>query len=515
MEDTEGALSRLQVTAARTALILRLDWSPDGAGPVESNRARADGLCARTFPTRPGAAKPVWEPHEDTPFGIDELDPMFRAVIGNDGRDSPWRAVWLRAARHVTDGILGDAEVVDAAGKVRFRGPRIENVDLALFPLATGALVFHLDWRAAGGASLTVAELVERLAAICRIRGGSRGWRFGTRPSEAQLAHLPARLRGAFGDGAGAALAELADWLLLQARDPVDAPPLRTGTTRHAVHQTALVTGEAPSPAELDRALFHLRRAVPETHQPPPEPGADRVLATAGNRRIAISRDGCVHLAWPAGSRWNEGSFDTDDLPRRFAAGVYLRLALHTLAERRTLATLSEEAQGRGAYLDDIESVAARREDLFELARRAAQYSLSMVGDDPGGRAQYAAFFGAVREVLGIPAQLAEVRAKVSELFELVETAQQWREADFQAKIAGLGAYAVPFGILCGLLGINPPPGFGLGAWLALVGGTTVASGVIALTVRGWVRRRPRLSRQERRRLGPGAGGARADGGPA
>ncbi len=479
----------LTAVVARTALVVRVEWN-DLHGV--DNAARSASLLRREIRARDGKAQAFWAEITQAPAGVDELDPSFQSVLGlrSDGPSgSPWSAVALRATRAVVDAALADSRLVGRRRDEARLRPVVKDVDLMLFPLAAGALVLHIDWVSQAGERVSVTELINSLSHARHVHKSDYGWAFDRAVGNSQWLQLSGPLLEARPGCGAATLADIADWLLVSAEESPHEPPRRVGPSRNAFHQTAVVLDATTPPEHLDDLLFVLRRgARADNVAPPAGTGPDRVLATRGNRRIGLSREGCVQVSWldPAANT----EFERNQAPQRFGSGVYFYLMLHAQAERATLARLAADAQGPARSLTDIHAVVDQRDALFELARESARYSLALVGDDCGGTSDYAWFFREVRDVLGTGPQLAEVRAEIASLFELVEAAQSQREADAQAKIAALGGAAVPFGIVTGVLGVNGPPGSNAAQWWGLLAGGLVFSTLGWLAAwRWWIRR--------------------------
>jgi hypothetical protein len=425
-----------KVLRAKTSLVVEFSWHAEGPAACSGADIEefAKSLRRRQFTPRNDDRTNTRFWCEASPpdeiLEVAELDPAFQSLLGFGARSAgaasneeavPWRAWWLRAERHVVDGLFAPSVSIGRDKKPKPLPARLVDVDVFLFPLQTGALVFHWEWDVAALPDL--GRLAGHLAALRRIDRSSP-IRMTGQPDALQSLLMPPALAAAFGEGAKpTTLAAIANWMLALPADDPTSPPDRVGSTRYGFPCTSVVLDERPDEAELQRRLFQLRRGADDTYvEPDAGSGPDATLQTRGNRRLVQSRDGFASLSWLL-----EGvnrDFEVSNWPSKFH-GIYFLLTVATLSERATLAQLSAEAARLAAGLGSVEQLALERPRLLALAQKMARYTLSMVGDDPGGLADYAWFFREARATLGIPGQLEEARREIGEVFSLVETAYE------------------------------------------------------------------------------------------
>lgn len=478
-------------TLARTTLVVPVTFAEASPG---GSAGRAEALARRTFPTRglTEAPAPMWHPKSppERLENLDHLAPAFQLVLGAGAGPSgayPWTPRWLRLNDPMIDGLLADAR---PNGGRAAPVPRLRRVDLHLYPLDVGLFSLLFDWPG----DVDPGAVRDALPALVSLRDRQHGWRFGPAegPRPEQLARLPEALRGAHLPDARVPLATLLDWLLDP--DATDPPPRVEG--RRAFAHTSLFLAERPSDAELHALLYGLRRAADARQPPPAEPSPrEAVIALRANRVATLAREGAALVGWPQAG--TDPAFEQAFFRKR-AHALYLHLLLHAHAEQATLGRLARDAAVEAGGLGSPDTVAQRRDHLFDLARRMTTYTLSMVGDDPGGTTDYGTWFRAAREALGIPATLAEVRAEVRELFELVEAAYEReqqrsaaeagrREEAFHRAVTVFGTTIGAAGLATGIFGVNLPfpwPGTGALAWTGWLAFLAVLALTVAVTHR-------------------------------
>ncbi len=248
----------------------------------------------------------------------------------------------------------------------------------------------------------------------------------------------------------GVALQELLVWLVGKAlKLPKEDPP----AYRYVAHHTAVVLGKPPSDeGQAHAVLFHLQRAVHAEYVPPP-PGATpwAPLRARGNRWLAVGQEGTASLTWPDGKTLSY--FDREQWPGRFHS-VYFVLALHARMERTMLSKTLTRIAGFGSVLgarlrDGKEVDAVLREELDELIRDITVHSAGLVSEDAGGVTDYAWFYRALRDALGVPSVLAELRREAEGLDTLVRQVQARQEERFRRVVEHVGL----FGLVVGLIG--------------------------------------------------------------
>ena len=479
---------------------------------------------------------------------IKELDPAFRAIINDrsedahrEGEPSPWAWRHRKLSEGKIASLFGDGrllgrrpkedEVPPGAERVRpvLTGARVTDAWLYTFPLGAGAVVIRVDW-----GTPTLRELVGWLQDFRHLldESAAGAWRFGpidrpieTVPEAHREKALKARtskveafrqalgvddLRGWDDDG------EMSTKTLVRALlNPVLTPEVRANdrfidAVRFAQHQTVvLLEAEATPPTEEGREqlLFYLGRAAGTEYLPPPMSHTpDRILYTRANRRIIASREGSAALCWMPGPDAPvkvDEDFERVTWPKRFLE-VYLMLALHARAERRTLGHLAGEVAGYASRLSpDPESAADLRYDARKLRNTMTRFTLTMAGAESGGVTDYAWFFRETREALGVPDVLREVRAELDELSLRVEGEHARRQEEFQTAVGIIGVPAVMFSIVGGILqgagvgGLTAWEGLG---WSALAG--AVLSGGAWGGLKLWKKmRRKRLQAKEKKAL--------------
>lgn len=458
------------VLRALTTLLVPVTWGDDR--PAFD---RAQRLLSRSF----GAVR-FWDPGDArrASQGVEELAPAFRELLhfrtGERTDGERWRGWRLCLSPAVMSGLLAAPALLGRRGE-RWPAPKVVSVELYLFPMGAAVLALQFDWTAGPDPISSLSELVRRLAALTVLSDGDegrQGWTFEEVSANTRAAAMPAALKAAL-DGGAAHLRTLIDYLLVVPQEDPAAPHRRCPTGRHLTHHSAVtLSGPPASPDRLDALLWWLRGASDARHRPPPLSEVDRHQPRS-NRRLSYCREGCIALNWPDGE--DSRQFEVESWAQRFQV-VYLLLSVHVHAERATLLTLAAEAARLAADLDGPDKTANRRDDIYALAQRMTRYTLSMVGDDPGGRTEYAAHFRAVRETLGVPAALAEVRAELDELFHLVEAARgivaeraqverDRHERAFHRRATLLGVILGPATLVTGIFGANLHPELPIGAW--------------------------------------------------
>ncbi len=457
----------------------------------------------------PGQAAPAWRElgpeadDEGTRAAIDELDAGLADVVrySGSGRDGREKTGWVAHRYRLTDeakAALGLPEwwFVEREGGRSLQMPSWGAVDVIFFPLEVAFLVIHLDWTSGKGAVDSVEGICKGLdeARHLTIANGGR-IRVDTvsvgqkaPPAAVEKANEGARARAAALRSLGLAMTASNEFdlsavtrLLLGERP---GGPTEAGEIEFLSHYAFCVSAvhlAAPvEPAYRRQLAFCLRRGYdPDRYPVGPEDRPDEVFWPRAGRNIGVAREGVASLGDPE---------DWVEFPNRFAT-VYSRLALHALAERASLSTLSRRisaiahANWEGA---DAEA------NLRKGAREATRYTLTMVMEDPGGLTDHAHFFRSAREALGTPEQLEEVREEIRELLSTVgadadrqradEThVRDERERTFQRRISKVGAYASVGAVATGVLGMNAADYLGTLAAFLDVPATVLAPALVFL----------------------------------
>ena len=412
----------------------------------------------RTPKRRPDKAPAlVWTPVEARRRApqLVELSDTIRAMFGvGDGVHGRGEsslthaqgAVWLELSSELRQLLVGRAVLTHGKDGSPVARPAVDGVDLLVFPVGVGVLVFRLDWLPEQGRVLPADE-VRRLLHVVRTidaEDATPGWRLDggedveertplDSRSEAHRAALGPAVSAALYEGATIGLKTLAGWLL-QVGDAADDPGRgRLGPSRYAYHQTALVLDGAPDPEQADALLFHLRRGYDSRYVVPKESARDRVMMPRANRMVGVAREGVACISWlsPEASR----AFEVEDWPKRFTRGIYLAIALWIHAQRRTQMRLEARAANQvtsvlalrhrpsGAESEaQVARLTDERDRLRSLAADLVHFSLLMTPDDSGGISEYDDFFEALRAVYGIAEAGVELRRNIQEVVALVET---------------------------------------------------------------------------------------------
>lgn len=445
------------VIAARTTLVFAFQWDASARTVDEW----ADLALSRLLPKRRADKSPcaLWQ-------GVDigkraeqvhELSGSIRAMLGlTRGADAAPGVPeaggpslrWLELHADVRQILFSKAVLTDGKKAAPAARPLVEGVELVVFPIGVGALLFRLDWQPRGAQHLPATHLrhLVHVARTVVAEGGTPGWRLDGAPPpptdgsappfpdpgapEHGAALGPALVAALYG-GACVDLRTVAAWLLTLPGDSEEAGMRRLGRSRYAFHQTAVVLEGAPDPALATELLFHLRRGYDSEYAPPPDPGRDVVLVPRANRMIGVAREGTASLSWVTEDA--NDPFETQDWPLRFTRGVYLVLALLVHAERGALSRLEELVAAQvsavlrlkrpagGGDASHADNVRAARDALRTLAVDMVQYTLSMTPDDTGAITEYDDFFDALNGVYGVKEMQAAVRDDLREVVSLVE----------------------------------------------------------------------------------------------
>lgn len=461
---------------ARSLLVVR--------ARIKSGEDRANQI-RRALDTMnlPGQAAPAWRelgPESDdegTCAAIDELDAGLADVVryGSGGEDGERQTGWVAHRYRLSDGAMAALGLpewwfVEREGTRSLQMPTWAAVDVIFFPLEVAFLVVHLNWSAGKGKAESVEAICRGLdearhltvANGGRIRVDTVSVGEKAPPAAVEKAHEGASARAAALRSLGLAMTAANEFdLSAVARlllGEFDGGPARPGEIEFLSHYAYCVSAvrlaERVTPDYRRQLAFCLRRGYDPARYPVgPEDKPDEVFWPRAGRSIGLAREGVASLGDPE---------DWIEFPNRFAT-VYSRLALHALAERASLSTLSRRISAiahtnwQGANADT---------KLREGAREATRYTLTMVVEDPGGLTDHAHFFRSARDVLGTPEQLAEVREEIRELLSTVGAdaerqrateahARDERERIFQRNVSHVAAFASAIGVVAGLLGMN------------------------------------------------------------
>lgn len=470
--------------SARSTFMVPVQWD-DGHGHNVADRVFH--LRHRVWEPRhaPTEVKPLWALQTGSlPSGTEELSPAFQAILSGQATDSPWAVTRLVLSRSIVDGLLCHGRLVDPTGREPFPSPRIQRVELLLLPLDVGVLSIDVDWLATEQGAVAPGELAHRLAQVRagRDEGHSKdlAWRFAVEPSPSQAQVLGPRILAACqGQGQGRiGMANLVDWLVLLPDDDPAAPPRRTGSSGRVAHHTHVVLSdrlEATARADL---LFRLRRGLRKSQLPPADVGPDLVLELRANRVLGVSRKGTVSLSELTGDSGDQ--YERDTWPTRWH-GSYALLAAVLRAQHLALAERAVEVtHGQLDLSSSARNPAERRDQMRALAERISHQVLTMPGAEPGGLTDHAWFYRSLRDTLGLPVLVAEVRDQAHVLLERAERAyleerrareEQEHKAQAQREqeearrdrrlhqvVATVGAVVLPATVISGLLGMNLPP---------------------------------------------------------
>ncbi|GMV43773.1 MAG: hypothetical protein AMXMBFR64_54890 [Myxococcales bacterium] len=445
------------VIAARTTLVFAFQWDASARTVAEW----ADLALSRRLPKRRADREPcpVWQ-------GVDigkraeqvhELSGSIRAMLGlTQGADAAPGVPesegpsmrWLELHADARQVLFSKAVLTDGKKAAPAARPLVEGVELVVFPIGVGALLFRLDWQPRGAQRLPATRLrhLVHVARTVVAEDGTPGWRLDGAPAPLPDGSAPPHLDPGAPEHVDALGPELvaalygsacvdlrtaATWLLMLPGDPEGEGKRRLGRSRYAFHQTAVVLDGAPDPGLATELLFHLRRGYDAEYAPPSDPGRDVVLVPRANRMMGVAREGTASLSWVTDDA--NAPFETLDWPLRFTRGVYLVLALLVQAERGALSRLEELVAAQvaavlrlkrpagGADAAHADNVRAARDALRTLAVDMVQYTLSMTPDDTGAITDYDDFFDALNSVYGVKEMQAAVRDDLREVVSLVE----------------------------------------------------------------------------------------------
>ena len=225
-----------------------------------------------------------------------------------------------------------------------------------------------------------------------------------------------------------------------------------------ALHSVVVLEDERPKDA--DEIVWRLARGY-RPHYLPPETGSDthgnlmQRLELRGDRMVAICREGAACLAWRdprARDAFTAGTWTHKWL------SIYLSLCLHARVERFSVGRLAAEI---ASFAPDLDSAEHREpEAVHDALRRIVQYTALMTVEDAGGLTDYARVFRACRSALCTASVLAELRAQVRELFDVVVAEYALRrtriEARVQRAINVLGSAGVAVGSGGALVNVAP-----------------------------------------------------------
>jgi hypothetical protein len=268
-----------------------------------------------------------------------------------------------------------------------------------------------------------------------------------------------------FAVSAPLSLASIASWLLevpkakkksrKSKHSKGAARRINLDSNRHARHHSTVVLGSRPPDDVLGDFLFHLRRAFGQKNRPPPDPDLafGRVLAFRRNRYVALAREGCASVSWPASSQAQD-TFEVNVWPKKFHVrtppgssamcsltrffcfvffvpppqkGIYLLLNLHVMGERLVLDTLSTNAAAEADKVmvlgeNQLFKMERLRARLRKLATEMVRYTLSLSSSECGGISEYSEFFRSLREVFGIADLRSELSEELGSVLSLVES---------------------------------------------------------------------------------------------
>lgn len=421
----------------------------------------------------------------------------------------------------------------------------MSSVELVMYPLGCGLLVFHLNWvpEKLKDVPLTLAELRTWLFLVKfrhKVKKVFLGWTLGMQAS--QLAHglddnkigrpnttgrfFSSHLRslGCLGNSIYGdellSLCTIGNWLLQLPHEDFYSPIRRISSGACANHHTTVVLDREPDGDDLREYLFHLTRAFGQRNRPPPPTVAERqrldhVLVHRLNRYIGVSREGTVALSWPTDP--SNQRFELHTWPKLFQ-GVYLILCLHARGEGSVLSELSNLSAAAAEHLhleilmegESLEKLQRDRTYLRYLAVLLIKYSLGMSSDDCGGLSEYSHFFSTMRQVLRIPETRQEIREEIHDVLGIVEggyleeqrrqiqeekRAQKkkerqryktYRDKDAQRRrieiiLSIIGAIALPLVVVSGIWGMNLDDLPDVSFWPLL--GVTSGCSLVLLTI--------------------------------
>lgn len=315
---------------AKTALIIPFSFGNHRTPPGFLQQKFLD----RQIVAPSGDYVKLWQLNDTFPMEVAELSRQFHQMIGWHERKpgkNAWRCRRLRMTKDAYDIIFRNPRLwaVQREDGVEIdisREVEIDNVELDLFPLGTGLLIFHINWLAPvtdnpeqhvnaatedeGSATeedeeeraryrrfhetassagdgknippLSLEELRTWLY-VAKFRHSvphvASGWTFGVRgdsspperaPCIAHVDSLGRRLYRAVYENKPISLNSLGNWLLLMNGENTSSPPSRVAYGGHAYHHSIVVLDSEPSPAALQEYLFHLRHAYGQKNRPPP-----------------------------------------------------------------------------------------------------------------------------------------------------------------------------------------------------------------------------------------------------
>jgi len=314
---------------------------------------------------------------------------------------------------------------------------------------------------------------------------------------------MPADLRGAGKKRDGFSLKSLAHWLIAISPNEANGQLeiARTGDLRKWIHHTSVYIDKALD-EEHDlmwtrEECWKLSRAVGTSRMSP-------IRVSQGESRggthlyddtlVETSVEGTCALTWKS----ETATFDRKAWAINEFHALYLILHLHIRGEEAGLQDFSYESL---KLIRDLRPLTNHQSNDLEVALKRhvkklkmlildmVYFNISFNSASSGGYSDHMSFLRELREVHSLETLREELKTNITELSDLVERleteARDAKETEFNRYLGILGAIAVPFGLVSGLLGMNNFEGgdlqpIGLGFY-GVLGITTMISAVVGI----------------------------------
>ncbi|ELR16120.1 uncharacterized protein ACA1_177080 [Acanthamoeba castellanii str. Neff] len=404
----------------------------------------------------------------------------------------------------------------------------ISQVELLLYPLGNGLLLFHLDWKPDPTCPLALDQLRSWLYMAKfkhKVRGIFYGWTLGQedaqKPSGAYASahldslgklahpmHVPLGPAPLLYEGSFASLSCIGNWLVHLPHENSLHPPRR-------------ISYSAPTKRDLRDYLRHLTRAFNVSSMTPdvllPEAmnhhTLEKILPHRRNRYLGVSVEGNVSFSWLTED--SNPLFECVTWPKVYQ-GIYLLLDVHTRGEGSVLSELSHMSAkvAEHLHLSTFDKLEKDRLRLRSVAMQMIKYSLGMSSDVCSGMSEYAQYFTTLRKVLSIPSGKQKIREEIEHVLNIVESVymeeqrrkkheekknskerelarrkiesmKEARRQRFETLISIAGTVTLPLVLVGGLMGMNLDDLPSVGFW-PLMGYSALASFILFLLLMLW-----------------------------
>jgi len=324
---------------------------------------------------------------------------------------------------------------------------------------------------------------------------------------------LPNNLRGASFD-----LRDLSQWLIsLSTQEAIQkSGPRRLGELRKWLHHTSVHLPRKLEQGELEELrqnCWMLARAVGTKRKAPPlseEFNDQGSTMLYDDTLVESSVEGSCVFTWQS----ETGTFDSERWALENFQGIYMILHLHIRGEEAGLQDFSHQSLKLIRELSPLThhesgDLKHRHTQLTKTIKKLKKLILEMVyfnisfnSASAGGYSDHMSFLDKLREVHSLDQLRDELKTNISELNELVDrfeaelrdaqaTVRDEDERLFNRNMSILGAIAVPFGLLSGLMGMNTfdaelTPMTQMGFWSVVIASVLLSGLIVLLINRGY-----------------------------